>query len=165
MPLRGAAGDLPVAASSRVSEVEVSLSTVIELKVASVLRCSMRCSIGGTDGRVGEDVDQHRGHVGGDHARAFGDACDMDRAAVTLDRRRSALGEGVGGHHRLSGHVDAVFAEASHEGGQGGSDAVMRQRFTDDAGRGGEHAVGRDTQRGCGFASDGGDRCLRRPCR
>ena len=68
----------PVANSSSVSLVEVSLSTVTALKVLSVAADSSACSTGSRDRRVGRDEGQHRRHVGRDHAGALGDAVDGD---------------------------------------------------------------------------------------
>ena len=63
----------PVANSSSVSEVEVSLSTVIALNEASVASPQERLQHLGRQRRVGDDEGQHGRHVGRDHARAFGD--------------------------------------------------------------------------------------------
>jgi hypothetical protein len=71
----GGACRRPVAASSTVSEVEVSLSTVMALKLASS-RCSASPAARPAHARIGEDVGQHRRHVRRDHARALGDARD-----------------------------------------------------------------------------------------
>ena len=82
---------------------------------------------GGGDFGVGEDIDQHGGHIGGDHAGAFGDACDVDRAAVALHGGGGPFGEGVGGHHRVGGHFDGIFAQGGGQGRDFGDDFVMRQ--------------------------------------
>ena len=61
----------PVANSSTVSLVEVSLSTVMQLKVVGAGR-QQRLQRRLGDGRVGEDEAQHGRHVGRDHAGALG---------------------------------------------------------------------------------------------
>ncbi len=66
--LRGRAGG----EQQQVSLVEVSPSTVMQLKVLSAPCDSRPCSAGWRDGRIGEDEGQHRRHVGRDHAGALG---------------------------------------------------------------------------------------------
>ena len=68
----------------------------------------------GADLGIREDVDQHRCHVGRDHARSFGNARDADLTAFALHRGRRALGECVGRHHGLRRHFDGVFAQIGH---------------------------------------------------
>ena len=66
----------PVAKASSVSDVEVSPSTVMALKLALVAALEQRLQHVGRNRRVGEDEGEHRRHVGRDHARALGDAVE-----------------------------------------------------------------------------------------
>jgi hypothetical protein len=61
-------------------EVEVSLSTVTELKVGPTpaSRAAIAAPVPGW--RIGHDEGEHRRHVGRDHARALGDAVDASRS-------------------------------------------------------------------------------------
>ena len=70
----GALPALPVAKASTVSLVEVSLSTVMQLKVSLVGGGQQLLQERRLDRRVGEDVAEHRRHVGRDHAAALDDA-------------------------------------------------------------------------------------------
>ena len=91
---RRAPAAAPVANSSTVSLVEVSLSMVMQLKVCRRPAASMRLQRRLRDGRVGEDVDQHRRQVRRDHAGALGEAVDdhvRRRRAATL--RVASLGK------------------------------------------------------------------------
>jgi hypothetical protein len=99
----------------------------------------MRCS-SLTDLRIGEDVDQHRRHVGRDHARALGDAGDLDHPAFALHGCCGTFREGVGGHDRLGGHFNRVFRQRGSEVRDSGGDPLMGQRFADHAGGGGKDA-------------------------
>ena len=115
----------PVANSSRVSLVEVSLSTVMQLKLrldAALPACV--CSTLGGDRGVGEDEAQHRRHVGRDHAAALGDAVDASPSCRRSARVRvRRLGEGVGGHDAAGGVFPAVLAAGRRAAP--GSAAVM----------------------------------------
>ena len=51
-------------------------------------------------GGVGEDIAQHGGHVGSDHARSLDDARQLHRSAADDGRGGSALGECIGGADR-----------------------------------------------------------------
>jgi len=66
----------------------------VEGPVAAVFQEGLERLAG--QGGVGEDIGEHRGHVRGDHARAFGDACDGDGLASDGDLARGAFGVGVG---------------------------------------------------------------------
>ena len=102
--------DAPVAAISSVSEVEVSLSTVMQLKVRSVIRLTSACRSRAADRGVGEDIDQHRRHIGRDHARSLGDAGDLDgRRRRTSTVGGGPLGKGVGRHDGAGCGFDAVL--------------------------------------------------------
>ena len=90
------------------------------------------------DLRVGEDIDQHRRHIGRDHARTLGDPCDTDGTAVALDLGHRALGEGIGRHDRAGRHLDPAGIERRGQIRDFRDDPVMRQRFPDDAGRRGK---------------------------
>ena len=80
-----AAAAAPVAMRSSVSEVEVSESTVTELKLGSTAADSSACSAVGAIARVGGEEGEHRRHVRRDHAGALGDAVERDGDAVDLD--------------------------------------------------------------------------------
>ncbi len=90
----------PVAHSSTVSLVEVSPSTVMQLNDTSVASLSSACSTAAGKRRIGEDVAEHRRHVGGDHAGALAEPVDPHARAADRRGRGRALGEGVGGHDR-----------------------------------------------------------------
>ena len=137
----------PVASSSSVSEVEVSLSTVIALNDASVASRSMRLQQVGRQSRVGDDESQHRRHVGCHHARALGDPGQRHRHAMDRRGRHRTLGEGVGGHDRLGGGLDAIGPQAVGELGHARGDLLDRQPLADHAGGGDEHLLGPAAQR------------------
>jgi hypothetical protein len=104
----GGACDRPVAARRTVSEVEVSLSTVMALKLVlrrggqhrlqSVLRYA----------RIGEDIGQHRRHVRRDHAGSLGDTRDRHRLAADIHLLDRAFREGVGRHDRARRRFEVV---------------------------------------------------------
>ena len=74
---RSASGALPaapVAKASTVSEVEVSLSTVMQEKLRAVGLGQHRLEEGRLDRGIGEDEAEHRRHVRRDHARSLDDA-------------------------------------------------------------------------------------------
>ena len=71
----------PLARASSVSFVEVSPSTVMELKVRLDRGIEGTLQQRRCDGCVGNDVSQHRRHIGMNHSRAFGAAEQADGAA------------------------------------------------------------------------------------
>ena len=79
----------PVANISSVSEVEVSLSTVMQLNELCTRLRQQRLQGRRRDRRVGEDERQHRRHVGRDHAGALGDP--VDRHFPLADLRPCAV--------------------------------------------------------------------------
>ncbi len=91
--------------------------------------CRSRCG-------VGEDVNEHRGHAGMDHARAFGHAGQSHRGPPA--------GEGFDGNFlaRVRGHDGAGKGVKSGRTGSGGdnqegkrcNDLLRRQRHADDPG-------------------------------
>ena len=81
----------PVANSSSVSLVEVSLSTVTALKRLADACRKQRLQHGRGDRRVGCHERQHRRHVGRDHARALGDAVDRHVDVAELRPSRSRI--------------------------------------------------------------------------
>ena len=88
----------------------MSLSTVMQLKVFALCFETSACKSAWAICAVGEDVDEHGGHVWRDHAGAFGDACDFDGFAVNSDCFGRSLGEGVGRHDGAGG-VGQVAAD------------------------------------------------------
>jgi hypothetical protein len=87
----------PVATHSTVSLVEVSPSTVMQLKLESTARASSACRTSAAGG-IGEQEAEQRRHVGGDHAGALGEAVDRHLAPVQPGRGGCHLGKGIGGH-------------------------------------------------------------------
>ena len=83
---------------------------------------------------VGEDIDQHRCHLGCDHAGPFGNPSNRDCFAVNLDLRRGPFREGVSSHDRPRRVLDGVAAETGFQRLKLRHDAVMGQRFADHAG-------------------------------
>ena len=90
--MRGAVFAVPVAKIISVSEVEVSLSTVIELNERSTDFDSIVCSAPAAIGRVGEHVGEHRRHVGGDHAGALRDAVEVTIVSPIWAKAVATLG-------------------------------------------------------------------------
>ena len=105
---------------------------------------------------IGEDIDQHRRHVRGNHARALGDTRDLHGLAVDLHRGAGPLGKGVRGHDRLGGPFECRRIQPGSKFGDLCNDAVMRQGFADDAGRGGKDTLGREPR---GIGDRSGDFC------
>ncbi len=103
---------------------------------------SICCEQAGRDGGVGEDVAQHRRHVGRDHARSLDDAGQRDLRPADHGAGRCALGKGVGRPDRLGGGLPA--AGLGHErGGETLARLVLGQRHADDAGRAHKHLARR----------------------
>ena len=104
--------------------------------------------------RVGCDEGQHRGHVGGDHARAFGDAADHVARLAGVERIRGELGLVVGGHDRFRRVVGRLHAFFQVFGGafEGLGNAVHRQIDADDPGRSDHHLRGLDAQQRGGLS-------------
>ncbi len=77
VPFTSAAGDWPVAAMRSVSEVEVSLVDRDGVEGGAEVAVDHLLERGLRDLRVGEDVDEHGGHVRRYHAEPLGDAGDV----------------------------------------------------------------------------------------
>ena len=107
--------------------------------------------------RIGKDIDQHRRHIRRDHARAFGDACNLHGLAANRDAGTGPFGERVGRHDRAGGILDRGFSLACVQLCQFGDDAVMRQRFTDNTCRGRKDPSDRHTGQASHSLRQGGD--------
>ena len=77
------------------------------------------------NGRIGDNVTQHRGHVGFDHARSLGDPIQGDGGpAGQTHLMRGAFGIGVRGGDGIAGGVPAFGRGMGNQGGMVGQDAV-----------------------------------------
>ena len=120
----------------------------VERHIGDFLRQQLQNGLG--DFGIGGDKAEHGGHVGMDHARAFGDAGGAD-GMVFADAAfaRGGFGYGIGGHDGAGGVEPACGGDF----GQDGDDAVGRQGFENDAGGEGQHlADGAADLFGCRFA-------------
>ena len=98
--------------------------------------------VGGIGLGVSRHVDEHRRHVGVDHARALGHRADLHRAGGELQLIGALLADGIGGHDGV-GSLGAVLL--GELGGNDLADAlehlVDRKSLADDAGGADEHFV------------------------
>ena len=121
----------PLARTTAVSLVDVSVSMLTQLNVRSTTRRNARVELGRVDLGVGEQHGDHRRHVGLDHPDALGDADDPRRPVA--DRRRGDLGHGVGGHDARAAAVGrrrppAAAASPRRRRGCGPSGSAGRSR-------------------------------------
>jgi hypothetical protein len=86
------------------------------------------------DAGVGGDEAEHGGHVGADHAGAFGDTADAEGAVAARDFDGEGLGAGVAGHDGLGGFIGSFGVEFFAERIDEGSDAFHGHGHADDAG-------------------------------
>ncbi len=86
------------------------------------------------DAGVGGDEAEHGGHVGADHAGAFGDAADAERAVAAGDFDGEGFGAGVAGHDGLSGFFGPFGVEFFAERFDVRCDALHGHGHADDAG-------------------------------
>ena len=148
----------PVANSSTVSLVEVSLSTVVQLKLRAVPLASMACRAGAG---MAASVNTKQSMVAMSGAiMPLPLAMPVMRTGVPPISavRVDALGEGVRGHDAARGGFPAALRQRGVQRGQGGGDPLVRQHLADHAGAGEEDLVRAAAQQGGG----GGGRGLRR---
>ena len=137
---RHAAGAAPCRSrtAARVSLVEVSPSTVIAVERALGRRAEQRLQHRRRQRRVGEDIGQHRRHVGRDHARALGEAVD----GAPRRRRSSAVAVAPLGKVSVVMIARAAFAQRlgrrqrRRRAASAADDLLAGQRLADHAGRG-----------------------------
>ncbi len=84
--------------------------------------------------RVGGQEGEHGGHVGMNHAGAFGDSDDAEGVASDSDFAGGDFGPCIGGHDAQGGFVPPVRRSGVHESGQAVTDFFEIGNVTDDAG-------------------------------
>ena len=91
---------------------------------------------------VGRHVDEHRRHIGVDHARALGHRADLHRAGGELQLIGALLADGIGGHDGV-GSLGAVLLGklCGNDLADALKHLVDRKSLADDAGGADEHFV------------------------
>ena len=91
---------------------------------------------------VGRHVDEHRRHIGVDHARALGHRADLHRAGGELQLIGALLADGIGGHDGVGSLGTVLLGElAGNDLADALEHLVDRKSLADDAGGADEHFV------------------------
>ncbi|CUQ67438.1 protein of unknown function [Candidatus Nitrospira inopinata] len=111
------------------------------------------------DGRIGGEKGQHGGHVGMDHAGAFGDPADCDDRSVHPATENDGLRSQIGCQNCTGCLLSSAGTESSDQSRDVADDPVDGQGTADHAGRTDKHLVSRDgkglcDRRGHGFCRD-----------
>jgi hypothetical protein len=100
---------------------------------------------GGLHRSIGEDIAQHRRHIGRDHAAALDDAASVNRLAIHHRAGERALGEGIRGGDGVGSRFPAAFRRIERSL-QSRFGLVLGQRHADHAGGGNEYFAFRTAQ-------------------
>ena len=129
----------PVAISTKESLVEVSPSTVTQLKDSSATSFTSRSSSGWAIAASVATKPSMVAMLGLIMPAPLLMPVTVIAVAANADFSRRALGDGVGGHDGVGGLEPAVGLECGLAGRQAGGDALGGQRLHDDAGGEGQH--------------------------
>ncbi len=119
----------------------------MELKVGPACRWQQRGQRMALDRRVGHDEGKHGRHIGGDHARALGDAVERHRNVANERALGGELGERVRGHDRARGLRPAVPCRLRRHFCHHAPKFGCLQRLADHPRRGDEHLLRRAARR------------------
>ena len=96
---------------------------------------------------IGQDEAEHGGHIGLNHAGAFGETGEPDGLAADFNFNRQAFGDEVGGHHRFRGIESVVRREVFVQFLDSVGNFIHRQEFTDGSGGADKDIGGVDAER------------------